>query len=138
MARIDTPFTNEHFAAWCEKMLGQPYWCGTCANKATTALLNRKSNQYPSHYGSSRTSSVPPVPLKGAAFSQKETLPSTPAVPTLTKEQFERELNYRAALSIIKQMREEGLITPKEFVQIYTFLREKFSPVWGGLYQNLS
>lgn len=55
MARIDTPFTNEHFAAWCEKMLGQPYWYGTCANKATTALLNRKSNQYPSHYGSSRT-----------------------------------------------------------------------------------
>lgn len=30
MARIDTPFTNEHFAAFCEKMLGQPYWYGSC------------------------------------------------------------------------------------------------------------
>ena len=24
--RKDTPFTGEHFAAWCEKMVGQPYW----------------------------------------------------------------------------------------------------------------
>ncbi len=53
--RINIPFTNEHFAAFCEKMLGQPYWYGACAYKATAALLNRKSRQYPSHYGSSRT-----------------------------------------------------------------------------------
>ena len=54
--RIDTPFTNEHFAAYCLKMVGQPYWYGTCGYKATTSLLNRKAKQYPSHYGSSRTS----------------------------------------------------------------------------------
>lgn len=53
--RMNIPFTNEHFAAWCEKMLGQPYWYGACAYKATAALLNRKSRQYPSHYGSART-----------------------------------------------------------------------------------
>ena len=53
--RMNIPFTNEHFAAWCEKMLGQPYWYGSCAYKATAALLNRKSRQYPSHYGSART-----------------------------------------------------------------------------------
>ena len=41
--RINIPFTNEHFAAFCEKMLGQPYWYGSCAYKATAALLNRKS-----------------------------------------------------------------------------------------------
>lgn len=54
--RINTPFTNEHFADWCQKMVGQPYWYGTCVYKATSSLLSRKSNQYPSHYGSSRTS----------------------------------------------------------------------------------
>ena len=27
--RINTPFTNEHFAAFCLSMLGQPYWYGT-------------------------------------------------------------------------------------------------------------
>ena len=59
-----------------------------------------------------------------------------PTAPILTKEQFERELNYRVALSIARQMREGGLVTPGEFVQIDRFLRRKFSPVWGGLYQN--
>ena len=59
-----------------------------------------------------------------------------PRAPILTKEQFERELNYRVALSIARQMREGGLVTPGEFVQIDRFLRRKFSPVWGGLYQN--
>lgn len=52
--RINTPFTNEHFAAWCQKMVGHPYWYGTCCYKATNSLLSRKSNQYPSHYTSSR------------------------------------------------------------------------------------
>ena len=54
--RINTPFTNEHFADWCQKMVGQPYWYGTCIYKATNSLLSRKSNQYPSSYASSRMS----------------------------------------------------------------------------------
>ncbi|MBQ7656066.1 MAG: peptidoglycan-binding protein, partial [Clostridia bacterium] len=56
MARIDTPFTGEHFAAWCVKMIGQPYWYGTCVYKASDSLLSRKAKQYPSHYGSGRMS----------------------------------------------------------------------------------
>ncbi len=54
--RINAPFTNEHFAAYCLKMVGQPYWYGTCGYKATTNLLNRKARQYPSHYTASRMS----------------------------------------------------------------------------------
>ena len=54
--RINTPFTNEHFAAYCQRMVGQPYWYGTCGYKATTSLLSRKGKQYPSHYTSSRMS----------------------------------------------------------------------------------
>ena len=52
--RKDTPFTGEHFAAWCEKMVGQPYWYGGCVYKCTQSLLNRKAKQYPYHYTSSR------------------------------------------------------------------------------------
>ena len=52
--RIQIPFTNEHFAAFCLKMVGQPYWMGTCLYKCTRSLLNRKSTQYASSYGSSR------------------------------------------------------------------------------------
>ena len=56
--RINTPFTNEHFADWCLKMAEKksPYWYGSCVYKASNSLLTRKSAQYPSHYGSSRTS----------------------------------------------------------------------------------
>lgn len=54
-SRIETPFTNEHFAAFLEKMVGQPYWYGTTGNRATKSLLTRKTKQYPSHYTSSRT-----------------------------------------------------------------------------------
>ncbi len=28
--RVHTPMTNEHFAAFCRSMVGQPYWYGTC------------------------------------------------------------------------------------------------------------
>lgn len=48
--RIDTPFTGEHFAAYCERMIGQPYWYGTCAYKCTSGLLKSKKNQYPDKY----------------------------------------------------------------------------------------
>lgn len=54
--RKDIPFTNEHFVAFCEKMVGQPYWYGTCVYKCTQSVLNSKASQYPSHYGSGRTS----------------------------------------------------------------------------------
>ena len=51
--RINTPFTNEHFVAFCQSMLGQPYWYGTVVYKCTESLRARKAKQYPSHYGSS-------------------------------------------------------------------------------------
>ena len=40
--RIDTPFTNEHFAAWCLKMAEKksPYWYGSCVYRATSSLLS--------------------------------------------------------------------------------------------------
>ncbi len=54
--RKNTPFTNEHFAAFCLKMVGQPYWYGTCLYKCSESVLKSKTAQYPSHYTDSRTS----------------------------------------------------------------------------------
>ena len=55
--RINTPFTNEHFANWCLNMAEKqsPYWYGCCVYKATVSTLTSKSKQYPEHYGSGRT-----------------------------------------------------------------------------------
>ena len=56
--------------------------------------------------------------------------------PMLTHDQFQRELSYRAAISVARRLLENKLITQKEFVRIYAVLRRKFSPVWGGLYPD--
>ena len=48
--------TNTGLAAHAQKMLSGPYWYGTFCNRATTALLNSKTLQYPSHYTESRRS----------------------------------------------------------------------------------
>ena len=56
----------------------------------------------------------------------------------LTKEQFDRECGYRVALSIMGMLRENGLITTKEYGQIEPILARKFSPVWAGLSDVMS
>ena len=117
-------------------LLGKdPRYCAGCGALLTGGSASRK---YCSHacyirhrFGSTAAPSAPQREAKAPHLEKTE-----PLVPLLTKEQFERELNYRAALSIAKQMREDGLVTPGEFVQIDRFLRRKFSPVWGSLYQN--
>ena len=56
--------------------------------------------------------------------------------PMLTHDQFQRELSYRAAISVARRLLENKLITRKEFMRIDAVLRRKFSPVWGGLYPD--
>lgn len=56
--------------------------------------------------------------------------------PMLTHDQLQRELTYRASMAILRALREAGLVNSKEFVSTSQFLAERFSPVWGGLYQN--
>ena len=56
--------------------------------------------------------------------------------PMLTHDQFQRELSYRAVLSVARRLLENKLITRKEFVRINAVMRRKFSPVWGGLYPD--
>ena len=46
--------TNLDLVAFCEKMIGRPYWYGCVVYKCTQSLLERKAKQYPSHYSSSR------------------------------------------------------------------------------------
>lgn len=117
-------------------LLGKdPRYCAGCGALLTGGSASRKYCGHACYirhrFGSSAAPSAPQREAKAPHMEKAE-----PLVPLLTKEQFERELNYRAVLSIARQMREGGLVTPGEFVQIDRFLRRKFSPVWGGLYQN--
>ncbi len=56
----------------------------------------------------------------------------------MTKEQYDREKNYRISLSIAKTMFNRGLINDKDYQKIVAMLIAKYNPVWGGLYQDLS
>lgn len=51
----NVPLTGAHFAAFCEKMVGQPYWYGTCCYKATQSLLASKTKQYPAYYSDAQS-----------------------------------------------------------------------------------
>ena len=56
--------------------------------------------------------------------------------PFLTHDQLQRELTYRVSIAILRDLRDAGLVNGKEFVRTSQFLAERFSPVWGDLYQN--
>ena len=51
----------------------------------------------------------------------------------LTKEQYERECNYRLAVTIMKTLLGKGLLTNDEYRRVEKRLVEKFNPVWGQL-----
>lgn len=50
----------------------------------------------------------------------------------MTKEQFEREKKYQAALAVARSMLRQGVIDGADLVRIEAMLKEKFKPVLGG------
>lgn len=50
----------------------------------------------------------------------------------MTKEQFEREKKYQAALAVARSMLRHGVINDGDLVRIEARLKEKFKPVLGG------
>lgn len=51
----------------------------------------------------------------------------------MTNEQFEAESHYQAAISIVKSMLKNDLITPQEYNKINTIMLKKYQPILGGL-----
>jgi hypothetical protein len=51
----------------------------------------------------------------------------------MTKEQFGRERDYGASISIAKALLRAGLITEREFRKIDTNFQRRYRPMIGGL-----
>jgi len=51
----------------------------------------------------------------------------------MSKEQFEKEKNYRVFLSIAKSMLKNGIITDDDYCKIDTILKAKYRPIIGSL-----
>ena len=56
----------------------------------------------------------------------------------MTNEQFERERQYRVAISVAAAMIKQGLLTEDEFRIINEMMIEKYRPFFGGLVRRLS
>ena len=50
----------------------------------------------------------------------------------MTREQFEREKKYQAALAIARAMLQKGIVDEDDYVKIETVLRSKFCPFIGA------
>jgi len=50
----------------------------------------------------------------------------------MTKEQFDREKKYQAALAVARNMLAKEIIDEADFLRIEAKLREKFRPILGG------
>lgn len=51
---------------------------------------------------------------------------------SMTKEQFEREKKYQAALAVARSMLCQGVINEEDFLRVEARLTVKFKPVLGG------
>ena len=51
----------------------------------------------------------------------------------MRKEQYRADMLYQVSLSVAKTMREKGLITADEYVEIDTMLLAKYQPYLGRL-----
>ena len=56
----------------------------------------------------------------------------------MSKEEFKNEKLYLATMHIARKMLNEGLITEEEYRQIDTIFLEKYKPVFGTLFSDIS
>ena len=52
----------------------------------------------------------------------------------MTKEQFDREKKYQAALAVAREMLQKGIINEADFLRIEARLAVKVRPVLGGIF----
>lgn len=53
----------------------------------------------------------------------------------MSEEQFRRETIYQITLSIVRKMKNQGLISEQEYTVFDTIMLKKYSPLLGGLYR---
>ena len=51
----------------------------------------------------------------------------------MTKEQLDREKNYRVSLTVAKNLLNKGIITEKDYRKIDTMLVQKHRPIFGNI-----
>ena len=73
-----------------------------------------------------KSGNIVPMPAISQRVSGKEA--------AMTKEQFDREKKYQAALAVAREMLQKGIINEADFLRIEARLAAKFRPVLGGIF----
>lgn len=67
------------------------------------------------------------------------TLPTgSRAVTAMSKEELRNEKLYQTTMHLARKMLEEGIISEEEYRQIDTIFLEKYKPVFGTLFSDIS
>lgn len=56
----------------------------------------------------------------------------------MRKEEFQNEKLYQTTMSIARKMLQEGIVSEEEYRQIDTIFLEKYKPVFGTLFSDIS
>jgi len=56
----------------------------------------------------------------------------------MSDKEFKNEKLYQTTMSVARNMLTEGLITEEEYREIDTIFTEKYQPVFGGLFSDIS
>ncbi len=56
----------------------------------------------------------------------------------MNKEEFRNEKLYQTTMHLARKMLEEGIISKEEYRQIDTIFLEKYKPVFGTLFSDIS
>ena len=59
-------------------------------------------------------------------------------VVAMSKEEFRNEKLYQTTMHLARKMLEEGIISEEEYRQIDTIFLEKYKPVFGTLFSDIS
>ena len=65
-------------------------------------------------------------------------LTDTKAVQPVSKEEFRNEKLYQATMHLARKMLKGGVISEEEYCQIDTIFLEKYQPVFGTLFSDIS
>ena len=65
-------------------------------------------------------------------------LTASKVVTAMSKEDFRNEKLYQTTMHLARKMLEEGIISEEEYRQIDTIFLEKYKPVFGTLFSDIS
>lgn len=75
----------------------------------------------------------------GSIVAMNATLPTvSKVVAAMSREEFRNEKLYQTTMHLARKMLSEGIISEEEYRQIDTIFLEKYKPVFGTLFSDIS